>query len=83
MPCLYKFKKYFGMLKHPIKKHHYCPNCMIPIDTQCLNYPNTSCTKTFTSNDNKPFFVEMPIFDQLKVLFSQNGFYSDLSHKFE
>ena len=58
---LYKFKKYFGMLKHPIKKHHYCPNYIIPIDTQCLNCPNTSCTKTFTSNDNKPFFVEMPI----------------------
>lgn len=80
---LYKFKKYFGMLKHPIKKHHYCPSCIIPIDTQCSNCPNASCEKTFASNDNKPFFVEIPIFDQLKTLFNRKGFYSDLRHRFE
>ena len=79
---LYKFKKYFDMLKHPINKHHYCPSCCMPIDTQCSNCPNASCEKTFASND-KPFFIEIPIADQLKVLFNRKGFYSDLRHRFE
>ena len=52
---LYKFKKYFDMLKHPINKHHYCPSCCMPIDMQCSNCPNASCEKTFASND-KPFY---------------------------
>ena len=29
---LYKFKKYFSILKHPIKRHHYSPGCCLPID---------------------------------------------------
>ena len=29
---LYNFKKYFSMLKHPIKRHHYSPGCCLPID---------------------------------------------------
>lgn len=78
---LYKFKRYFSMLKHPIKKHHYCPNCCLPIDLQCQNCPNPACTELFTNND-KPFFVEVPIEDQLKVLFNRNGFYNSLEHRF-
>ena len=66
---LYKFKRYFDMLKHPIKKHHYCPICSMPIDQQCLHCPNLSCTQEFTEH-SKPFFIEIPLVDQLKVLFN-------------
>ena len=79
---LYKFKKYFSMLKHPIKRHHYCPSCCMPIDMQCSSCPNASCGEKFAAND-KPFFIETPIIDQLKVLFNRQGFYGNLRHRFE
>ena len=78
---LYKFKKYFNMLKNPVKKHHYCPNCCMLIDSQCSSCPNLSCTASFTEN-NKPFFIEVPVEDQLTVLFNRNGFYDSLKHRF-
>lgn len=79
---LYKFKKYFSMLKHPIKRHHYCSSCCMPVDLQCSNCPNSSCEETFAANNDKPFFIEIPIIDQLKVMFNRKGFYSDLKTSF-
>ena len=78
---LYKFKKYFNMLQHPIKKHYYCPNCCISIDSECTECPNFSCKETISPN-TKSFFIEIPIIDQLKVLFSRKGFYNSLNHRF-
>ena len=29
---LYKFKKYFEFLSNPIKRHHFCTKCCLPLD---------------------------------------------------
>jgi len=64
---LHKFKKYFNMLKNPITKHHYCPNCCSHLDSESTCCPNSLCTKTFC-DDKPPFFIEVPIKDQLQTL---------------
>ena len=71
---LYKFKKYFNMLQHPIKKHYYCKIAAFQL---ILNVRNV---QTFPVK--KPFFINIPIIDQLKVLFSRKGFYNSLNHRF-
>ena len=72
---LYKFKKYF---KYPIKRGTTTVEVV-----ECSSCPNSSCEETFAANDDKPFFIEIPIIDQLKVMFSRKGFYSDLKHRYQ
>lgn len=78
---LYKFKQYFLNLRNPLKKHYYCPKCTIAITTDCVICPNTTCNQQLSQQD-KPFFLELSIIDQLKSLFSHKGFYNDLGHRF-
>ena len=42
---------------------------------------NTACEQDFSSQ-NKSFFMELSITDQLKAFFKRNGFYNDLQHRF-
>ena len=79
---LYKFKKYFEFLDSPVKKHHFCSKCNLPLDLECIKCPNTVCNKEYTDAQDKPFFIEIPVVDQLKQLFSRNGFYNSINYRF-
>ena len=46
-----------------------------------MECPNFSCKETISPN-TKSFFIEIPIIDQLKALFSRKGFYNSLNHRF-
>lgn len=78
---LYKFKQFFKLLQHPFKIHHYCCKCGMAAEPEWTNCHNTSCQQDFSSN--KPFFLELPIADQLKAFFKRKGFYNDLKHRFD
>ena len=79
---LYKFKRYFEFLNNPIKKHHFCSNCCLPLDLECIKCPNAVCNKEYTNPQDKPFFIEIPVVDQLKQLFNRDGFYISLNYRF-
>ena len=79
---LYKFKKYFEFLNNPIRKHHFCSQCCLPLDLDCIKCPNTVCNKEYTKAQDKPFFLEVPVVDQLKQLFNRDGFYDSIKHRF-
>ena len=55
----------------------------MPVGMECSSCPNSSCEETFAANNDKPIFIEIPIIDQLKVMFSRKGFYSDLKHRYQ
>jgi len=78
---LYKFKKYFAGLFHPIKKHYYCPSCSLHVDFECTIYPNPSCKKLISEYD-KTYFIELCLEDQLTALFKRKGFYNSIQHRF-
>ena len=78
---LYKFKQFFKLLQHPFKIHHYCFKCGMAVEAGWSNCHNASCQQDFTSQ-NKSFFLELPITDQLKAFFKRKGFYNDLKHHF-
>ena len=78
---LYKFKQFFKLLQHPFKIHHYCFKCGMAVEAGWSNCHNASCQQDFTSQ-NKSFFLELPITDQLKAFFKRKGFYNDLKHRF-
>ena len=79
---LYKFKQYFKALKHPPKKHYYCPHCSLSVTPDCVKCPNVLCNKEYTDSSKK-FFAEIPIVDQLKTFFCRKGLYQDLQHHFD
>ena len=78
---LYKFKQFFELLQHPFKIHHYCFNCKMAVEADWTSCHNTACEQDFSSQ-NKSFFMELSITDQLKAFFKRNGFYNDLQHRF-
>ena len=74
-------------LKNPLRKHYYCPKCTIAVTTDCASCPNSACDQQFSQQQFErlheiPFFLELPIADQLKSLFNRKGFYNELSHHF-
>ena len=81
LQSLYKFKQYFSCLKTPIKNHYYCPRCSISINHDCNSCPNTSCQFEF-NEQNKCFFIQLSIADQLKAFFNRKGFFNDLMYRF-
>ena len=78
---LYKFKQFFKFLQHPLKKHHYCSRCCMALPAQSTKCQNISCQQDY-AGQQLPFFTELPIIDQLKVLFTRKGFYHALWHRF-
>ena len=79
---LYSFKSYFTSLKNPLKKHYYCPKCLNEVKDKSENHcKSVFCLKSF-HDVNLPYFLEIPIEDQLKSLFSQQGFFSSLQGRF-
>ncbi|XP_061183192.1 uncharacterized protein LOC133191454 [Saccostrea echinata] len=72
---------YFRNLRNPLIKHYYCARCLA---FQKNNGPGENCTVCESAMDksNKRYFLEMPIENQLKNLFAQNGFYNNLQGRF-
>ena len=83
LKSLFKFKRYFQLLKSPLKKHYFGSKCSISLkhDSE-QDCPNVAC-KEKISHQNLSFFIELSIIDQLKALFNCQGFYSDLGHRFD
>ena len=78
---LYKFKQYFTSLRSPLVNHYYCPRCNISVNSDTICCPNASCHLELTVQ-NKCFFIQLSIADQLKAFFHCNGFYIDLMYRF-
>ena len=52
------------------------------MDLDCIKYPNTVCSKECTKAQDKPFFIEVPVVDQLKQLSNRDGLYNSIKHHF-
>ncbi|XP_056019403.1 uncharacterized protein LOC125661273 isoform X1 [Ostrea edulis] len=80
---LYDYKKFFVNLKNPLIKHFYCPYCLGYLhsctEQEC---PYDFCGKLISENEIM-YFLEMPVDSQLRNLFSQQGFYEKLNHRFQ
>ena len=80
---LYLFKKFFHDWRPSLKIHYYCNYCLIYLEKDHKNCPNTFCNKDLCVSSAKAFFIEIPIVEQLKTLFARPGFYSDLNYHFK
>ena len=78
---LYKFKRYFSHVRTPLMHYYYCSNCSTSVSRECKKCPNTLCQAEI-SEQNRCFFIQLSIIDQLKAMFSRKGFYNDLLHRF-
>ena len=78
---LYKFKQYFRYVKTPLMHYYYCSNCSTSVNPECKKCPNVLC-QSEVSEQNRCFFIQLSIIDQLKTMFSRKGFYNDLLHRF-
>ena len=80
---LYAYKKYFKNLKNPLVYHYYCKHCMANIEDLTKDKcDNNFCQQPFDKTD-KTYFLEMPIINQLKNMFSVDGFFESLQHRFK
>ena len=43
--------------------------------------PNSFCRRDFSVSGSLCFFVEVPMVEQLRKLFSKSGFYQDIQHR--
>lgn len=79
---LHSYRAFFRKLRNPIVYHHYCPFCLGFIENKNINKcPYSGCEKCLQTS-NTPYFLEMPIEEQIKNFFSQRGFYSNLQGRF-
>ena len=75
-------KKCFCDLSSPLVFHWYCSHCYMLVDKKDDKHcPNSFCLKDLTVSGSLSFFVEVPIMDQLKKLYSKPGFYEDIQHR--
>ena len=72
-------KKCFCNLSSPLTFHWYCSYCFMLVDKKHDRIcPNSFCRKDFSVSGSLSFFVEVPIMEQVKKLFSKTGFYNDI-----
>lgn len=68
-------------MKNPLKKHYYCPSCSgyieNPMETTCSHL---ICKKEF--REKVPYFLEIPVIEQIRSKFQQSGFYEQLQGRF-
>ncbi|XP_061191434.1 uncharacterized protein LOC133199606 isoform X2 [Saccostrea echinata] len=80
---LYDYKKFFCNLKNPLVKHFYCVHCLGYLksntETTC---PYNGCRKLLNENDIM-YFLEMPVENQVRNFFSQEGFFEKLQVRFQ
>ena len=72
-------KKCFCNLSSPLTFHWYCSYCFVLMDKNNHEKfcPNSFYRKDFSVSDGLYFFVEVPIMDKVRELFSKPGFYND------
>ncbi|XP_028517453.1 uncharacterized protein LOC110247556 isoform X1 [Exaiptasia diaphana] len=75
------FNKHFENLKTPLVCHYYCKFCFaLRVDVNTFQ-----CRECLSIMDkeqaSKSFFIESPVAEQLKTLFSRNGFYDLMSYR--
>ena len=75
-------KKCFCNLSLPLTFHWYCSYCFMLVDKKHDKIcPNSFCRKDFSVSGSLSFFVEVPIMEQVKKLFSKPGFYNDIQFR--
>ena len=80
---LHEFKKFFVNLKNPLKYHYYCSYCTGIIEDSNVNKcSNTECGQKFDKKKAN-YFLEMPVKDQMRNLFKQDGFHEMIQHRFK
>lgn len=79
---LHAFKSYFNCLKNPLQYHHYCPVCKSAVEKkevkQCRNQ---KCLTDFSDRE-LPYFLHVPVINQIRSFFSHAGFYMSLQGRF-
>ena len=80
---LRKFKTFFSNLDTPFVLHHYCAFCLSNVNKDAKSCANPVCLKEFSSKQSKAYFIEIPIVEQLRTLFSRSWFYNDIQHRFK
>ena len=79
---LHHFRKHFQLIKTPMNYHHYCSKCLAKRSSSSLkNCAN--CGFDLTVTDNKGYFLEFPIANQLKSFFKRKDFYENLQYRFK
>jgi hypothetical protein len=74
---LHMLKKYFSKVGNSILIFHYfCSDCVWPLQSK-----QSQCNKCLKSG-NVSYFIEMPLMQQLQVLFKRPRFYDDLQYRF-
>ena len=80
---LYAFKQYFKMLKNPLKHHYYCPKCLNIVETNLETHcKQDHCQHSF-KDTHLPYFLEIPVAEQLRNLFAQKGFFQSIQGRFK
>ncbi|CAC5424348.1 unnamed protein product [Mytilus coruscus] len=83
LKSLYHFKKHFASFSSPLKKHFYCINCLACVNENANICVNQYCLKSLTNLKSKSYFIELPIKDQLSVLFNRENFTVLLQERFK
>lgn len=78
---LHYFKKHFQTIKNPTGYHLYCNNCYLKILNHSLQFCS-KCRSDLTFEENKGYFIEFPIINQVKLFFKRPGFYDNLQFRF-
>ena len=83
LQSLYHFKKHFASLSSPLKKHFYCVSCLACVNEDANICVNQYCLKNLTSPKSKSYFIELPIKEQLQILFNRVNFTTLLLERFK
>ena len=62
--------------------HHYCSNCLTKLSSPSLKNCG-NCGYDLRLRNNKGYFIEFPIADQLKLFFKRKDFYKKSQYIFK
>lgn len=79
---LHAFKSYFSCLKNPLQYHYYGQVCKYSVEnTEVKQCGNRKCLTDF-SHRELPYFLHVPVINQIRSFFSHAGFYVSLQRRF-
>ena len=73
---LYKFRKFFNIRDNTLIKHYYCSICTRHLESLHHDCPVCGVQK-------KSYFIQLRVTEQLRELYSRNGFYDKLQLRFQ
>ena len=80
---VYAYKMYFKDLKNPLRYHYFCPHCLGCVaDKTSVECSYNFCRKSFRGV-KLPYFLEIPVTEQIKSFFLQRGFFSSIQGRFK